>query len=399
MPVVPGDRTHDIVLFGATGFTGGLTARYLAEHGPPGLRWALAGRNRGKLEATRAGLEGRLGEGVALPDPIEADAGDPASLVRLAEATRVLITTVGPYALYGEPLVAACAAAGTDYVDLTGEPEFVDRMWLSYHERARQSGARLVHCCGFDSIPHDLGAYFTVKRLPEGVPLTLNGYVRIGGEFSGGTFASAINGFGRARQTLAAARRRREAEPRAVGRRIHSVPARPHRDAALGGWSVPFPTIDGPVVRRSAAALERYGPDFAYGHNVVAKHLSSVALTAGGVGAAFALAQLPPTRKLLLKAARSPGEGPSEATRAKSWFKVTFIGEGGGKRVVTQVSGGDPGYDETAKMLSESALCLAFDDLPETAGQVTTAQAMGDALLARLQDAGIEFRVLEPASA
>lgn len=397
MPGVPDERRYDLALFGATGFTGGLTARYLARNAPEGLRWALVGRNRAKLEAVRGQLGELLQEGDPSPDLLEADAADPKALAEVAEAAKVVATTVGPYTLYGEPLVAACAAAGTDYADLTGEPEFVDRMWLGYHAQAQRSGARLVHCCGFDSIPHDLGAYFTVKQLPEGAPLTVNGYVRSNAEYSGGTFASAINGFGRARQTIAVARQRRQAENRPAGRAIHSAPARLRRDAELGGWVAPLPTIDGPIVRRSAAALERYGPDFSYGHNVVAKHLASIGAVAGGVGAAVLIAQLPPTRKLLLKALRAPGEGPSEATRAKSWFKVTFVGEGGGKRVVTEVAGGDPGYDETAKMLAESALCLAFDDLPESAGQVTTAQAMGDALLARLQRAGMSFRVLDPA--
>ncbi len=161
---------------------------------------------------------------------------------------------------------------------------------------------------------------------------------------------------------------------------------------------MPLPTIDGAVVRRSAAALKRYGPDFTYGHNMVAKHLATVAGAGVGIAAVAAMAPIPPTRKLLLKI-KSPGEGPSESTRAKSWFKVTFVGAGGGERVVTEVRGGDPGYTETAKMLAESALCLAFDENPESAGQVTTATAMGDTLLARLQAAGIEFRVLEPAAA
>jgi len=396
MPAVTVGRRYDLVLFGATGFTGGLTAQYLAANGPVELRWALAGRNREKLEAVRSGLEDVLSLRVSVPELIEADAADAEAMAKVAGSAKVVATTVGPYALYGEPLVAACAAAGTDYVDLTGEPEFVDRMWLDYHERARQSGARLVHCCGFDSIPHDLGAYFTVNRLPEGVPLTVNGYVRMGAQFSGGTFHSAINAFARGRKTVAAARQRRQAEQRPPGREVHSAPPRLRRDSKLGGWTAAFPTIDGPIVRRSAASLDRYGPDFTYGHNIVAKHLHSLAGGAAGVGAAALLAPLPPTRKLLLKA-KSPGEGPSEAVRAKSWFKVTFIGEGGGERVVTEVSGGDPGYDETAKMLSESALCLAFDELPEAAGQVTTAQAMGDALLSRLQNAGMTFRVLEPA--
>jgi short subunit dehydrogenase-like uncharacterized protein len=397
--VVAEERQLDLALFGATGFTGGLTARYLAEHGPEGLRWALVGRNRGKLEAVRSSLQARLGTSVPAPELLVADAADPVALKDVAEAAKVVVTTVGPYALYGEPLVAACAAAGTDYVDLTGEPEFVDRMWLGYHHKARESGARLVHCCGFDSIPHDLGAHFTVKQLPEAVPLTVNGFVRMGGEFSGGTFASAINGFARARQTVSAARQRRQAEQRPAGRKIHSASSRPRREDALGGWVVPLPTIDGSIVRRSAAALERYGPDFSYGHNVVAEHITSVIATAGGVGAALVLAQLPPTRRLLLRASRSPGEGPSEEVRAKSWFKVTFIGEGGDKRVVTEVSGGDPGYGETSKMLAESGLCLAFDELPETAGQVTTAAAMGDALQSRLQAAGIGFQLVESAPA
>lgn len=386
-----GQRQYDLVLFGATGFTGGLTAEYLAAKAGETMRWALVGRNRSKLEAVAARLAGESGP---KPEIVVADAADREAMRGVAESTRVVITTVGPYALYGEPLVAACAAAGTDYVDLTGEPEFVDRMWLEHHAEAERTGARLVHCCGFDSIPHDLGAYFTVKQLPEGVPLTVNGYVRSNAAFSGGTYHSAINGFGRAKQTMAAAKQRKQAEQRPAGRAIHSAPSRIRRAPEMGGWAVPLPTIDGPIVLRSAAALDRYGPDFTYGHNMLAKHLVTVGAIAGGVGTAVALSQLPPTRKLLLKM-KSPGEGPDEAKRAKSWFKVRFVGEGGGRRVVTEVSGGDPGYSETSKMLAESGLCLAFDDLPPSAGQVTTATAMGDALLERLQKAGIEFRVVE----
>src|SRR5436309_13068477 len=278
------ERQYDLALFGATGFTGGLTARYLAENGPDGLRWALVGRNRGKLEAVSSSLAGILGAGVAAPDLLVADASDASGLLKVAEAAKVVVSTVGPYALYGEPLVAACTPAGTDYVDLTGEPEFVDRMWLGYHGRAQESGARLVHCCGFDSIPHDLGAYFTVQRLPEGAPLTVNGYVKSNARFSGGTFHSAVNGFARGRQTLSAAKDRRQREPRAEGRQIHAAPARIRHDESLGGWTVPLPTIDGAIIRRSAAALDRYGPDFTYGHHMVAKHLATVGAVAGRVG-------------------------------------------------------------------------------------------------------------------
>jgi short subunit dehydrogenase-like uncharacterized protein len=386
-------RQYDVVLFGATGFTGGLTADYLAAHAPAEMRWALAGRNRTKLDAVAAKLAAAAQE-APKPDVLVADAADAAALREIAEKTGVVISTVGPYALHGWPLVAACAAAGTDYCDLTGEPEFVDRVWVEHHEEAERTGARLVHCCGFDSIPHDLGAYFTVQQLPEGVPLTVNGYVKSNARFSGGTFHSAVNGFARGRQTLSAAKARRQREPRAEGRQIHAAPARIRRDESLGGWTVPLPTVDGAVIRRSAAALDRYGPDFTYGHHMVAKHLATVGAIAGGVGTAGLLAQLPPTRNLLLKL-KAPGEGPSEAERERSWFKVAFVGEGGGKRVRTEVSGGDPGYSETSKMLAESGLCLAFDELPERSGQLTTAVAMGDALLERLQKAGIRFQVTD----
>jgi short subunit dehydrogenase-like uncharacterized protein len=378
------ERDHDIVLFGATGFTGALTAQYLAEHAGDGLRWALAGRNKAKLEA----LSERLGVDVPL---LHADVNEDASLRDVAESARVVITTVGPYVRYGEPVVAACAVAGTDYVDLTGEPEFVDRMYVRHHADAEKSGARIVHACGFDSIPHDLGVLFTVQQLPEGVPLSVRGFVRAGGKPSGGTFDSAMTAFTRVRQTQQVHKERREVEPRDNGRRVR-LEAKPHRE--LGYWAVPMPTIDPQVIARSARALDRYGPDFTYGHYAGVKRLPIAVGGVAGVASLFVAAQIPPVRKALM-GRLGPGHGPSEADRDKSWFRVRFVGEGGGKRVVTMVSGGDPGYGETSKMLAESALCLAQDDLPQTAGQVTTAVAMGDQLIARLQRAGIGFEVLE----
>jgi len=378
------ERDYDIVLFGATGFTGALTAEYLARNAPDGLRWALAGRNRAKLDA----LSERLGIDVPL---LHADVGDEASLRSVAESARVVITTVGPYVAYGEPLVAACAAAGTDYVDLTGEPEFVDRMYCRYHDEASRSGARIVHACGFDSIPHDLGVLFTVQQLPEGVPLNVRGFVRAGGRPSGGTFHSAMTAFSRVRETQQAHKERRQTEGRENGRRVR-LEAKPHRE--LGYWAVPMPTIDPQVIARSARALDRYGPEFSYGHYAGVKRLPIAVGGVAGAASLFVAAQIPPVRKALL-GRLSPGDGPSESERAKSWFKVRFVGEGGGERVVTMVSGGDPGYGETSKMLAESALCLAQDDLPVTSGQLTPAVAMGDKLIARLQRAGIGFEVLE----
>ncbi|HEX5910778.1 MAG TPA: saccharopine dehydrogenase NADP-binding domain-containing protein [Thermoleophilaceae bacterium] len=380
---------NDIVVFGATGFTGKLTAQYLAGALPEGASWALAGRNRAKLEAVAADLDGAVA-----PELVEADVTDVASVSRVAESARVAITTVGPYLKHGDPLVAACAAAGTDYVDLTGEPEFVDRSYVRHHAAAEKSGARLVHACGFDSIPHDLGARFTVEQLPEGVPLKVEGFVRAGGTFSGGTYHSALGQFARARQMISAASERKKAEPTPTdGRRSRGIKGKPHREPAVNGWAVPMPTIDPQIVVRSGRALERYGPDFSYGHYAAVKRLPFALGGMAGVGALMGAAQIPPLRKQLEKL-KSSGDGPSAEQRAKAWFTVTFVGEGGGKKVTTRVKGGDPGYGETAKMLAESALCLAFDDLPQTAGQVTTAQAMGGPLTRRLQAAGISFDVL-----
>jgi short subunit dehydrogenase-like uncharacterized protein len=189
-------------------------------------------------------------------------------------------------------------------------------------------------------------------------------------------------------------RERRRAEGKPSGRRVRGVPGKPHRDPVAGGWVVPFPTIDPQTVLRSAAALDRYGPDFSYSHYLVTGQLPTALALVGGAGAVIALAQVPLTRRLLLRV-RNPGEGPSEEQRARSWFKVTMVGSGGGARVVTEVSGGDPGYGETSKMLAESALCLAFDSLAPARGQVTPAVAMGQSLIDRLTAAGIQFRVVE----
>ncbi|SNT58871.1 Uncharacterized conserved protein [Actinomadura meyerae] len=386
-------RPYDIVLFGATGFTGGLTAEYLAATARPGTRWALAGRNRGKLEAVRDRLT-KIDPACAELELLHADTADAASIEAIAAAARVVITTVGPYVKHGEPLVAACARAGTDYVDLTGEPTFVDRMYVKYHREAVDSGARLVHACGFDSIPHDLGAYFTVKHLPEGVPLHVEGFLRVQGAASGGTVHSAVGIFGDTAGMLRAERERRRVEEPPAGRRVRISRSPVPKSRVGDGWTLPLPTIDPQIVTRSAAALDRYGPNFSYGHYLAVRRLATAAGIAAGFGGLAAAASVPPVRRALLRFA-TPGEGPSPQRRARNWFSVKFAGEGGGRRVVTEVAGGDPGYGETAKMLAESALCLAHDDLPATSGQVTTAAAMGDALIDRLVAAGITFRVLE----
>lgn len=380
----------DIALFGATGFTGSLTADYLGAHIPKGTSWAIAGRNAAKLQVVADRI---ADDGGVVPTIIEADIADEASMKALAEQTRVLITTVGPYLQHGEPAVKACAEAGTHYVDLTGEPEFVDRMWLKYHEVAKASGAKIVHACGFDSIPYDLGVLYTVEQLPEGVPISIEGYIRAGGTASGGTYHSAIGAFSRLREAGKTASERRKKEERPAGRKVRGG-GKIGRGARGEGWGLPLPTIDPQIVLRSARSLDRYGPDFTYEHFAHFKKLHMMAGTIAGAAVLLAGSQLAPTRNLLLRL-RGPGDGPTEEKRAKSWFKLLLVAKAGDTELTTQVSGGDPGYSETSKMLAESALCLAFDDLPEVSGQTTTAVAMGDALITRLQAAGITFETVD----
>jgi len=387
------ERELDIVVFGATGFTGELAADYLARHAPAGLRWGIAGRSRGRLEAVRDRLAASHESLADLP-LLVADSADESALADLAARTRVVISTVGPYVGRGEPLVAACAAAGTDYCDITGEGEFVDTVYVAHHATAVASGARLVHACGFDSMPHDLGAMFAVEQLPGDVPINLRGVVRASGLPSGGTFGTALTGMSRTRQIRAAAQARRQVEGRPEGRSSRAVSGKPHRDSTLHLWLLPLPTVDPVIVARTGGALPAYGPRFRYSHYAGIKTLPYAVGGAAAVGGLALAARVKPLREALMR--RVPaGEGPDEARRARSWFTVDFVGEGGGQTVHTRVSGGDPGYGETSMMLTEAALCLALDDNPDVAGQVTTVQAMGANLLERVRAGGLRFEVIE----
>lgn len=387
---MPGARDYDLVLLGATGFTGGLVAEDLTRRAAgTGIRWAIAGRNADKLARLREDLKAIDPDGAPTgTQQVEVD--DLTGLLDLAAKTRALATTVGPYAELGELVVQACIRSGTDYLDITGEPAFVNLLLKRYDTDARRNGVRVVNCCGFDSIPHDLGAQFTVEQLSDDAPITLRGFVSAGGRPSGGTLASAIGAMGD-RDSLRGTR----PDPGA-GRRVSSLPRAISRVPEIDGWAVPMPTVDPQVILRSAAADPSFGPDFRYGHFARAGSVATAAGLVGGVGGMAALAQLGAGRKLLSKLLTSPGDGPDEATREAGWFRVSFLGQGGGVEVRTEVRGGDPGYTETARMLTESALCLLQDGdrLPETAGVVTTATAMGAVLRERLQARGMRFEVI-----
>ncbi|MCG8669465.1 MAG: saccharopine dehydrogenase NADP-binding domain-containing protein [Pseudomonadales bacterium] len=405
------DRPYDIVVFGATGFTGELTAQHLAGcNEREQLRWAIAGRSKNKLETVIANLPD-TGIDKSSIGLIEADIGDFRTLKAMASQTKVLITTVGPYLNFGENVVKACVEAGTHYVDLTGEPEFVDSMIHLYGEVAEKKKLKIVNCCGFDSIPHDLGALFTVNALNQllgpdkagKTPISCEGFVQAGGTFSGGTWHSAINQFSRLIQYEKKKKAWRSAGPtsnqgnaeQSAKRKVSAMPPNLKYRDAFSAWACPFPTIDPVVVRRTAKARDQYGPNFSYGHYVLVKQLPKILIGSLGLGGIVALSQIEKTKDLLLKV-KDPGQGPSESERQKAWFKVRMIANAEGICVWSEITGGDPGYGETSKMLAESALCLAFDEdkSPQNYGVTTPGAAMGEALIERLQNNGISFKVI-----
>jgi short subunit dehydrogenase-like uncharacterized protein len=388
------EREFDLVLFGATGFTGRLVGEYIAKQQPK--RWAIAGRNREKLAS--------LGFDVPI---VIVDAMNPADCAAVAKRTRVVCTTVGPYSKYGSALVAACAEAGTHYCDLTGEVHWMREMIDANHERAVKTGARIVHTCGFDSIPSDLGTWATqqefIKRFGRPAAKVTSFYGEQSGGLSGGTAASAF----------AIADAMSDPGVRRVLRNPHGLdpdPNAPHPngDNRLVGWDpflkmffVPFfmAATNGPVVRRGhALAGYPWGEDFVYREVMSTPGnprgvVMAATITAGLAGLAAAMKR-PSLRAMLQKRAPQPGEGPSQEKRERGHWKVRFVAEDGNDRLLYIVAdpAGDPGYASTAKMLGESALCLAYDKLDSPGGCLTPSVAMDGALLDRLRKAGLTFQ-------
>lgn len=398
----------DVVVFGATGFTGRLVAEYLAQgYGTEGrpLRWAMAGRSQDKLERVRGEL------GVPSVPLIVADSGDRASLEAMAGRTKVVCTTVGPYALYGSELVDVCATTGTDYCDLTGEVPWMREMIDAHQATAEQTGARIVHACGFDCIPADLGVLFLQDAMmaARGVYATHVKYrvVRMRGGTSGGTAASAIHLL----EQVAREPRIRElvADPYALdppgsprGNDVDDARCALY-DPDFEQWTLPFvmAPVDTRVVRRSHALMgHRYGADFRFDEALFTRMGGVGARLAGwGMAATLASLTLGPVRALAKLLLPSPGEGPSREARERGSFEALLYGVHPQDRaldLVARVTGDrDPGYGSTAKMLGEAAVCLATDALPTPGGVWTPATAMGAPLVQRLQErAGLTFSLV-----
>ena len=408
--------SHDLTVFGATSFVGQILARYLfAQFGAhDGLKWALAGRSGQKLQRLRSSL----GPKAARLPIVVADAADADALEALCVQTRVVISTVGPYALYGEPLVKACAETGTDYCDLTGEVQWIRRMIHAYEKTARKSGARIVHCCGFDSIPSDLGVHFLQQQASErlGEPCTrVKMRVKaMRGGFSGGTVASLMNVVKEASANPAL--RKQLANPYSICPEGYAPEVRQPNvtsaqfDADFDAWVAPFvmSAINTRIVQRSnALSKQAYGADFTYDEAVLTGRglkgrLAATGMTAGLAGFMVAGAIAPARWALERFVLPAPGEGPSAEAQKSGFFDLRFIGRtADGRSIRTRVTGDrDPGYGSTAKMLGQAGACLAqdMDNSGVKGGFWTPATIFGDRLIARLiKHSGLTFEVLDAA--
>lgn len=402
-------REFDIVVWGATGFTGTLVAEYLLQqYGTDrALRWAIAGRSQKKLD----GLRDTLGVAPDKLHTIVADSFDADSLTDLAKRTRVVLTTVGPYALYGSALVEACVESATHYCDLAGEVQWIRKMIDQHHQRAQETGARIVHCCGFDSVPMDIGVWFlqdSAKRKYGHHCRSITMLVKATkGAASGGTIASIMNILQESREDRSVARilvdpysLNPEGERDGPDRRDQQRTL--YREDA-DSWTAPFvmAMVNTKVVRRSHALLGYpYGKDFRYQEAVmtgtgIAGRLKGIAMTAA-IGAFMAGGSFSLTRKVLQIFVPDPGEGPDRELQQSGFFNLMQIGElPDGTVLKTRITGDqDPGYGSTSKMLSECAVCLAIDELDSPGGVLTPAAAMARPLLERLQTkAGLTFEL------
>lgn len=409
-------RPYAVILYGATSFVGQITAHYIAEFlstnkdkSRTEVTWAIAGRDKEKLNELQSNLASKV-------DIIVANSDDAASLDAMTEQAQVIISTVGPYLKYGEPLIKSCVDNGTDYVDLTGEAIFIKDMMDKYQDAAKQSGARIINSCGFDSIPSDLGVYFTQKQAEARFDSTCDViHMRVKaakGGLSGGTIASMATIFEEVGQDKS--RRKQVANPYLLNddkdtpNVRQSNVSKPEYDSEHQRWLAPFvmASINTRIVHRSNQLLGyEYGRDFKYDEAMWMKDgikgkLTSYALSAGLLGFATAM-MITPSRELLSKhVLPKSGSGPSKEEQENGYFDIRLFGQTAKQQsIVTKVTGDkDPGYGSTSRMLSQAALCLAQDISKEEVGGGfwTPASAMGDKLIERLeQHAGLSFDVID----
>jgi len=371
-------KKYDIVVFGATGFTGSLICEYLNTHSDiKGTNWAIAGKNRSKVNALKEKYS---------VDGIIAESFNKDSLDNMCSLTSIVISVVGPYDIYGEKLVDSCISNGTHYLDLTGEPSFVKKIYNKYSDLSKEARVIIMHCCGFESIPPDLGAYLTVKEL-DSENIDLKYYLKSKGKISGGTWASFVNSLNKPTPIID----RNTKKSKKHKKLFYSK--------RFNRWALLFPVIDKYIVMKSSRRFkDNYGKNFNFTEYILLPSLVSAILLVGGIVAISLISKISYFKQLILSFIPS-GNGPNEKERASNWFTCTLIGSDKNSEVTTIIKGGDPGYGDTSKFISEMALCILLqkDELLNSAGILTPVECTGELMYDRLINAKISINTSKTA--
>ena len=375
-------RKYDLVIFGATGFTGKIICSYINGHADAqNLNWAIAGRSEKKLQSLLTKLSLRNKQ----IDTLVVDSFDEQSIDTMCKGAVAVLSTVGPYNIYGNYLVESCVKHGTHYLDLTGEPQFVKRVREKFSQGAIDSGSIVLNCCGFESIPADVGSYLAIKTLDD-KNLQVENYLLTRGKISGGTWASFLNSVSQGSQV---------SQTNDRSNKRHKKSKKIFFSKRFNKWALIFPVVDREIVRKSGRFFD-YGSDFSFKQFLLFKSFLSMAMIVLGVAAISILSKLDFIRNWLRSYIPS-GSGPSESERQKHWFRSIFVARSKTSEVELEISGGDPGYEETAKFISESALCIIKDrnNLLNDKGVLAPMECMGDLLINRLKNSGIKITIID----
>ena len=364
------DKKYDIIIYGATGFTGKLICDYIYNHKESKLiNWAISGRNQDKLSILAQKYK---------VDSFIANSFDKSSLDMITEKAKLIISVVGPYSIYGKELIESCVNNSCHYLDLTGEPDFVDFVERNFSEKAEKNNVILMNCCGFESIPPDIGTYYTIKKL-KNKNAKVRTFLKTKGKISGGTWASFLNSFSSKKPIIKKSNRGKK------NKKIFYV-------KELKKWALIFPVIDKHIVKKSANRLD-YGKDFSFNEYILFNSLFKIITLIISIGFLGFLARFNFFRNWLISFIPS-GKGPNKEERSKHWFELKIFAHTKSEQIITTVSGGDPGYGETSKFISEMALCIVLDDnrLNVKKGVITPAQCAGELIIERLINVNIKFK-------
>ena len=364
------EKQYDIIVYGATGFTGKLICEYLFNHKESKMiKWAISGRNQLKLDS--------IGKKYNV-DSFTANAFDKNSLDLITNKTKLIISVVGPYSIYGKQLIESCIDNNCHYLDLTGEPEFVHFVEENFSQKAKDKNIILMNCCGFESIPPDIGVFYTLEKLKE-KNAKINTFLKTKGKISGGTWASFLNSFSTKKPII-----KKGLNKSKRAKKIFYV-------KELKKWALIFPVIDKHIVKKSAKKIG-YGEEFSFNEYILFKHFFQIIGLVISISFIGILAKFKFFRNWL-KSFIPSGKGPTKEERSKHWFELKIFGTTKSKFITATVSGGDPGYGETSKFISEMALCiiLDYDNLDCNKGVITPAQCAGDIMIERLIESGIKI--------